>query len=813
MPGEDLPVVLTLDHAQPRIYKERQQTTISGGVRGEGGDYLSQWQGLLSEDVLIDPITFRTILMPAFFHEDWKTSGIEPYARLRKTDYVDEFGAALGSDWREDTVLHSSDYYLLSQSATPGLVMTSDTWEQNRGFAVSLFQFTTGTDEREIFQCGWGELGDTLNSALSYRIFSSGRAEVWRYGEINGEGSIAGTKNDRGPSSRGQDLGPRFIGLFFLPWCIRDVLLLTTAGGGFNHTLTDIPEDATPEEAIITPADSRFWWYTPSGTAKVQAAPAWFLEEGFAVGVKSIFYRAPDVGRTEDFTLYEDLTTQPGLNASTGSLVAYDDIDVPFVPDGTEKRCRVRVDLSGDGIGTPVLHAASAEYVCESEDTNDSEQLEVLDYCTALNLDVQDGVAGNRVTVDFMKTTELEDAGAAGLLETDCRPIKFEIGAFFVVDGIGSAPKFADAIEDAVRKVSFEVRDFTRQMEEYEYSDNVPLDGLEIADIHRKIAKDAGIPEERVNVSPAAYTIPLAGSQSKGDWNTQIQPADTALDWQTRIHETYSGRSFFGVVPVDSGAPELQLILEGDLETEPDITLYDNDDEAYAALVLEGYSASEAARLRFTRVYRSWDSHPIPCLANQIWVTGQDPRTRRPIVAVRDDLESQDPTVPPSMRVRNWVGGLRKYGLIDPTLTTDEAVEGVADLLEPRLTKAPIAGEFTCELLLRPASTQVIWKSRVVRLYRSGEFADWRIQSFGASHVKEPQPDLGDLWRWRPARYLVTKIEDEDGKGESSNYELGGASMGVAGVLERRKALRQARRKIRRGGEHLAWAMPFSVTS
>jgi len=808
VPVEDTPVSLVIDHAQPRLGRKRLQTTITGGVRGGGGDYADQRQGFVGGTVFVDPVTFRAILTPAAFHPDWRSEGSGTFVRLRKSDYVDRSGDPLGTDWREDTVLHDEDYYLLSQSAAPPEVYTAATWEQNRGFFVSFFQYTTGTDEREVFQCGWGELGELDSSSLSYRVYSSGRAEVWRYGELIGEGSTAGTKNERGPSARGQDLGPRFIGLLILPWCTRDVLMLSTAGGGFNQTLPDIPEDAAPEEAIITREGDRFWWYTPAGTAKVQAAPARFIEEGHLIGIRSRFMRPPRLGAVADLTLYSDLVTTPGYNEAEGRLVRWDDIDAGFVADGEERQARIRVDLASEGVGTPVIHAATAVFPSEIVETDASEAVEnALDYCMALSVDVQDSAPSAKVELSLRSPGELP---AAGLNETEMRPVEMSIGEFIVFDGMASAPKFVDAIEDEVRRVSLELRDFTRQMEELDYADTVPLDGLEVGEAHRRIARDAGIPEHRLAIGAGAYRVPLVGSQAKGDWNTAIQPADNALEWQMRLWETYSGRAFFGVVPVAGGGPQLQLILEGDLETEPDIDLYDDDDQAYQALLDEGHSPSEAARLRFSRVMRTFESHPVPCLANELWVTGMDPRTRRPIVTTRNDEQSQDASLAPSLRPRNWVGGFRAFGLVDPTLTTEEALERVADTMAPRLFKAPIVCQWESELLLRPASTEVIWKGRVVRLWRRGESTDWRIQAFSAQHVKEPAE--GDLWRWRPARYIATQIEEDDGIGESANYELGGAGLGVAGVLARRKVAAQARRKVRDRAEFLTWAMPIRVS-
>lgn len=733
---------LVLDTAQDRLRTDRLGTLVSG----------NDWGTRFRQNAYVDPVTRTAMLMPAPRSESWNSSGSGDNARYQVSDYV-----LTSSKWVNDPILFASDYWIKGKDASgnPGeAVKTVATQPRNGGMYLAWYAANASQQDWVQMECGWG--ADPSNSAshpVSLRVYASGKAEVWRYGVYQGDINISGNATP-------QQTANTFTDLIITPYRRREVLLLSNRGGGGSILFEDIEDGEDPEVIPALP----FWWYVPTGLAKVQCAPLRFATSGYVTGIKSYFREAPQSGAVE--------TSLVSYDANGGTVEAYlvepESPGSAFVPDGSVTVARARLDLAGDGTHTPNVYGCHLAYEGEVVSTPDAATV-MDDWAVRLTLDVSDSPSDNRLTAELKNPQEIIDAGVANFLTTSNRPFELRMVPTPEEAEEGEEPKlfftgrtepirYREASDDTGRRVVLEARDHWKAFEHYVFSDSVPLDGMNIIDAFRFLLGAAGFSEEHLDLEDVDFDLPSTGNPSRGDWNVLVQVGDSLADWLTRLHEDYMGTWFMGWVPKAEGFRFVLKSPEG-LSSEPVYTLYCSYEEALLALggggsegEEEGPTPEEDLRSRLPQlIYREYSDEVLEPEANDVWVTGFDPHTKRPIQAHKADYESQDPTTPVHLRPENWLGEVRKYGLFDSTITSQEALERAASILYDRLTTYRIVAEFTSEFLVKEDGMPV-WRGDVVRLDGLG---DYRIKSFSAQFVREPK--TGDMV-WRPTRYVAEQL-------------------------------------------------------
>jgi len=203
-------------------------------------------------------------------------------------------------------------------------------------------------------------------------------------------------------------------------------------------------------------------------------------------------------------------------------------------------------------------------------------------------------------------------------------------------------------------------------------------------------------------------------------------------------------------VPTLTG-PVLKITSPSTLDDTPKAVLYSSRADA-----LTGGVAEDDV---WKALFRSYDEHRLEPEANDVRVTGRDPRTRLPIQAFYRDEASQTPSTAPASRPTNWVGEVRRFGWVDPALPSIGACDQAVSLLANRLTRSRLMAEFESEFLIDEATGVPLWKGDAVTLDGKG---DYRILAISTRFVKEPSAADSDDWQWRPTRYLCEKLEDDE---------------------------------------------------
>lgn len=727
-------ITIGLDHAQARVSRDRVSALVQGSYPDPRGLRYGWAQAGADSDIWIDPLTQTVMLKPAPLKAAWITTGTGIYARTAKSGFT----FVTSSKWIETTDRFAADYWIEYRPAagdSSEIVYTTASLAKNRGVVIGWFNNQLGGDNATYIECGFG---NSPAAGVSLRIYPGGRVEVWKDAVFVGDGTLEGLDGQKPTKGR------QFYQAIILPYRRKELLVLLSDGTAYRHVFDDIDEDDV--DPTITP-NAKFWFQIPkpSGAAevpftKIQFAPLSFTTSGTAYTKTLTFAEAPLTGLARTVTPYYDV---PGYGTSNGTLTLVEkNLSGSFTANSIKRQAAMKLELTGDGTATRFFYATNVVFDAAFANTSSAEEEDLTPNVVALSLDVPEGPDGARAVMEIVNPG---DYSASGILEHSNRPAFVDLGSVRLVEGVTEPAQWHEAISDEARHASIVVREQWRLLENYRFQDSVPLDGVDLADAWEMIAKAAGIPVAQLDIEDPLYTLPTGPGASQGDWSVLIRPGDTAAEWMLRLRDNYAGDWFMSFVPTLTG-PELKITSPATLDDTPKKTLYSNRAAALAAAV----PAADVWKV----LYRAYDEHRIEPEANDVRVTGRDPRTRLPIQAFARDTASQNPTTAPSARPSNWVGEVRRFGWTDPALSSIAACTQAVDLLSNRLMRSRMLVEFESEFLLG-ASDVPLWKGDALTLSSVGDF---RILGFSTRFEKEPNVVASDTWQWRPTRYLCELI-------------------------------------------------------
>lgn len=704
------PLKVVLDGQQRRAWRDR--VILVAGHR--------DWSSRFRQDVWLDPVTNTLALAPMVYRDGWRTSSAGEFRRLRLGEFT---GSNLDKWYEHDrgTVEGGGDWFLCN-TTTNDVLTTSETFPPNQGWHIAYYPANVG-DERYIhLECGWG-------TAVSLRFWSDGVAEVWK-----GETRV-GEHNYKGADGSSAQTAYDCVNLLLLPWRLRELLVVSNQSGGFAHSFDDLLDDEEGQEIVPS---SRFWVEVPVGAAQLQVAPVSYAASGYACSRLGIFNGEPSGGSVESRVI--------GWGSATASLVEGDDPEASY-SSGT--RARVRVDLSGGGVSTPHVIGATAGIGPTTAQTSD-EPLYITEDLTRVDLDITENPGGAAVSLSFKWSSDPDDLTER--LAAQNRPAALELGDLPFFDGF-TEPAERDIGTDLVgTTVRLSCRDRWRRFETYLFRDEIPLDGMTLAEAFRFVAAAAGEDETTLVIGSDAESFLLPVPDGDGQWSNDVRVGDSAADWLLLLHETYCGSWFLGFKP----DPEegYRLHIEPQSRSQASLrTLYARVEDA---VLIAGVSEEEAVK----HVYRSYRETRLEPECNIVNVVGLEPSTKRPILVTFEDERSLDPTIPRAQRPENWLGEPRSYGFGDPAITTLATAERAAHELYNLLTWPRWLAEVECELLTREVEVGEetidfpLWRGDAVTLDGIGVF---RIVAFGCSFVVETEER-----QVRRANYTLEYLRPQD---------------------------------------------------
>lgn len=722
---------LVLDIAQPRVTRNEMALLVSGedwDIPRSSGVYDG---GVFTRDIFVDPISRTAMLCPACFNPSWTTLNSGAFAKYAKADLtfpdatvwgespIDGGGNFLVYGAAGTTVGNTSDvsFYTASLSANQGMVL-----EWHSGQSTQQVQIEV--------EGGWSS-GFSGSAGVSWRLYSDGKMEIWKNGNMVGGPYSLHAKHEyiMQPQAPGAPQAPNneFVQVLFLPFRDRDLLVLTSKGGGFVHTFDDLDENS----GTNTITDAAPFWVS----FKAPLSPTCRLAKAQFAVTNGIIYGPPSAWKDIPPTdLPQTKIFQPN-NTGGGSVALAVDTTGPN-PFSLPNPARLKVTLNGSATVSPWVLGARAWFSSDTSDTPGADA-DLTEYLTAGSVTISSILGGDRAEFELNQPTAVESA-APQFLEISRRPAEVP---GFLTGLVDDPPQFvaSRAIDtedlgpnyELNQRMNLSVRDVWKLAEDHVIAESIPLDGMTLPAAYTYLAGLAGLTAD-VSDSLSSFTFPKVNSSGHGEWGALVTASDKLSDWLERLHTTYAGNCFHGV----SADGTLQLLAPEDLPSTPAITLYPKIQDAIDAGVSE--------TLAPYRVYRELNWRYLQPEANYVSVVGVDPFTRKPIYVHRKDGASITPSTAPDLRPGNWLGGIKAYAWCDPTLRTKDACTWALDKLFDRLTKKRRVVEFVCE------AQESLPKNAIVKLKGAigGADVNLRIRTADIQFIS-----LADGWKWRPARY------------------------------------------------------------
>lgn len=729
---------VSFDHAQKRLSHNRI-ACVAAGLELDG----PYW-----EHVWIDPVTKSLMLRPGPMYPEWYTSNTGKFEKLDLADF-DPGDPTL---WQEEVKFSdAAGKYLSSLSNAPGSLVAKTAFGLNRAVYLSFFFYSAG-DNYIVLEGGWNPNPNYLES-VGFRIYGNGDFELWKGGVLVGLYNVSGF-------IVGDQKANQMIDLMLIPCRRRELLVVSRQGNGFSHVFEYILE--TDEAPVILP-NEKFWVDFPSSKAQVQIAPIKFETSGYATSLDYQLSEAPTGtdtkeqydnpafagGNDKDWLIWGD-PPYAGSQPTTTTATFVTKENGAFTANGSNKEVRIKVQITGDGNYSPTIYGAQVAYEAISDDTDASEEVVIDDYCEELALDIPDDPTGVTFRVQLLRPEHLDANVVAKLKRINNRPAKLHLDGIVWVDAQGGSPQWEMSTTDFTQRLTLEFRDRWKSLENYRFTDRVPLDGWQLVDALKFIITCATGLEDDPDPEVSAFSFddldfriqPIPQPEA-GDFNVVIEIGDTAAEWVQRLIEDYSATWFYGFRPTEFGV-KFWFKSPATLDSADAVyELWPSIEDAITA----GKSELEAWKF----VYREYSEETLPPEANDIRVTGWDPRLRRALQSHYPDENSKDPTIAPSAKPDNWIGEPLLYGLMDPAITSQAVCDDACRLLFDRMTPIKVVGEIECEALVLENSVPV-WRGDNVYLHGKGLY---RVISGCIDSEKEPK--TGDEWQWRPAHYCLER--------------------------------------------------------
>ncbi len=786
MPVGHARVRVFLDHAQDRLRFGLTTFLAQGSWPGVGDKRAQGWDGATSSaDVYVDPVTFTLMLRPSSQKEAFYTSNAGDFAKLGVADFT----GLTAASWEENDKTGVGGSKFLKAMGVNETGTTVADWPVNTSFAVSFFPYGDGS-EAEVLRFGWRGTGaSTYTSGVALRLYSTGKALLYKDGDLVGEYSFTGTSSERKEQNR-------WVTLTCLAVRHRELLVVSDQGVGFSHLFTDLDEqDADP--AILP--DGKFWFFAPSpAVADVQVHRVKFSTSGVAYSVRGEFADAPHPDQGAHSTrIYGSL----GTGAFSGEPVDWS--LAPFVPNGSTREVVAKVALTGSGTRTPSVYGALVQYSGFTELTADAE-VDVTEHVTSLDMSVGETPDSTYFYVSLARLDDLEATlGVPNVRTQSDRPVKIMAGDVVLVDGRMSDLSCAYGMEPGLDVVQFTVRDAWDGLDLTVYRDPVPLDTVSMQPAVRLLATAGGHLTAYTDIEDPGFNVPGNGAGTAGEWNAVVEVGDRPGDWLKRIFDNYAGDWFFRFVPRADGVYFVAKSPES-LESVPATSLWPHYEDAVAQLESEGLSPETAAKHGAARAYRAYREVVVPNEATEVRVTGVEPRTGQPAYqAFFVDDAAEERATDPGARPDNWRGRKVVAGWVDTLLTSQALVEEAARFLSRKLTTRRVLAEWVCGYIEKPDGSP-LWPGDAVAVEPNGTF---RVTAVEASFIFEPD-DEGDetlgSWIWREATYQGELIEN-DGQSWRGTSPVPGLEAAKAYAAARaadrdaQRAVRDAVRMMQRG--------------
>ena len=715
------PLSIEVDIEEPRVVVPRFV------VSGEGSTWATDRS---SSNIFVDAVTGTAMLAPLPTTAAWKTTYTGNYARYRLTDYT---AFSTPGNWSEMTVKNAGDYYITSKGDYQ-MAVTNVLLPKNQPMYVSFFMSgTKDASKNLVFECGWN-VGDASQTGV--RVYGNGAIEVLRNGEV--QEKYDSTKGDIRPGGMklySSSPANTYVSLLLIPCRRRELLVLTNYGTNFSHAFNDldldVPYDQNTNE--ITPIGYFYWGVSSPNQVTVQVAKCRFATSGAVVGGPTSLRSVPPPGTTfSGWSAGFDRIGPNGSTISATSLVINED-DTVWDPIAPQQDVRAAINLTGDGLATWGVYAI--DMFSEPEvDVTAPDAINITDYVSKCSISVdEEGKAELTLEANYIRL--FHETAMPNILTTAQRPVvvSIEKGDTTMLDifrGTLDTPDIQHIDGDAnggLTKLIFKGRDRSLDLELTTLLDSVPYDGFDLDAAIIDLLTIAGYTASDYYVNVDPFVLPYSPTISTGKWSLAPERGDTVAKWLNQLFDDYAKTHYRGWWPSLSGY-RYNFVQPSVFSNTPVLKLYDSTSGALSAVPPVPAALLSARTIRsFARRYESPE-------ANNIQVLGYDPRTDIAYFNNVNNPSSQDPTTPPALRERDWLGRIVTVTHTNASATTQAAVDRCGEVLSNRLFPGRDLAEWECDFLIDNSNDRPLWIGDVVRINFSAVYFAYEYESTYADY-------------------------------------------------------------------------------
>lgn len=750
------------DTAEKRIKYPRLYTSVTGFLN-VGGKDVQGWQ--FKSNTWVDPITGTLKLMPLQLTPEWESTFNGDYARRATTDFTFSEAKWIGTRLIDGA---GDDFYITNTSplTADSTIITNTSMGRNAGIYLKLFVTSTSSERVELFEAGWhNDVGEVVADydvdndddvdeddvpvppkCLSFKYYTNGTIKIYEDGELTGEYDISGNKTS-------EQTNNKYISLLITPHRIRDLLFVSDAGTGFVHELS-LYEDTTLNQEILP--DLKFWIKCKQVSFTFQLTKLIYKTSGYAIGYTTKFNTPPLPYPTPDSSVPPAPGQQSLILSQIWSalkstivvpthiitdLVEFNNYATVFVSNGTtdvlpkgKQKANLRVRLSTpDKYYTPEVYCAIAEFLPVLGDIDDLEN-DITNLLRAnWTLAVSDSLSETEVNVTISNPKDAEFV-VLDLLSVKNRAVELRMGNDPDLEDEEEIPdltilKFRTVPIDSTEGVSNEsevgqiklIERFQYILSNFIFKDKLILDASALHTAFIKICTEAGLEETELDIPDMGYTLETSPDVSHGEFSYCISKGDKAIDWINKLYDEFCGNFFKGVRLTITG-PIFTIKDIADLPNTPAVTIYHDD--------VDITDRDDVWKL----ACREFKPTTLPLESNDVWVSGLNPKTRKPMIVNLKDVESCDVTTAVGDRNEFWYGEEKPYAFQSQFIRTVDSLKRTALLLFDRLSVNNQVAEFTCEMLFTDENIPV-WRGDIVNI---DPFGWYRIQSVDMTSAREP---------------------------------------------------------------------------
>lgn len=730
---------LFIDVAEPRIKTDALYLTLTGAdwrpsvITAYDGDDDST----TSSDIWIEPIKKTALIAPYQTGSSWHYDHSGDSAKWGLGSFTLDTSEWFAVDW-----LSEGDTYLESESnlAEGTQIVCTETLDDNQGIYYSFQVYNAGNDQHIHSELVW-------DGGVALRFWTNGAVEVWRNGKYRGSYSISSIplqpqseQSGQGTSTQQRD---SLVDVLIFPVNEKDLVVYSNAGGGFVHTFTEIDDDS--DEPVLS--GNLAINFPSGGKIRFQLNRMVYPTSGTLLSRKCVFRRPPQSDQVFSSVPYS-IVNGDGNSVSDAELVVADSPSTTFTADGSQVEFRLKLTLTGNGLSSPLVYGWVGGYDPTFTSTDASEQLDITEYVSKIEVSCDSDGKGAELDFEIKNPNSLP---IVSVITQHNRPVVLYWDDAEVFRGRTTPSEFTMSSVVDFDSVSIKAIDWSSALSNYRYSDSIAFDGWLLSDTLEFLLETCGFSSDYYSIpSFDDYQIAMSPDISSAKWTTEVNVGDSPGDWLSKLQEIYYGLHIAGWKPDSDGTYKYMVIDRTDSPSAEVPTLYFDTASAY----LGGYDATNA----HTVVVRKFKQTILEPEATQINITGRDIRTEGAILVQYIDEDLEDPELPPSYRPDGWLGEPRKYGIIEPAITTIDVAEYAALLLADRLTKPRYMAEFSSDFLYDSTTDQPLWRGDYVRLDGYGVY---RINSVNINIEKDYDPsDDNGFYNMYDCRYTCEYCED-----------------------------------------------------